>query len=476
MEANRAMNLAGDGDKISLRRRRLWGALKIALALAAWTMASLSLISLYQDSANGVGYDFYEAWVGGDVLRTSQAAGYVGAVDLYSDKAFHEIGKRYEALAQTKSRRLRLAAPARRGLYTASTPFLYWVFSILTPGDYDRVFNAYRLIAMGCLVVSIAAVGWRQRYSIAGIGAAVMLAALTNAAYSDFIVANINCPQLAACLAYLFLRDQARRRASIAWVLYTVAGVVMGMLIALKPNLLMLPLLLGFSGIVSARWRSVFVETAGLAIGLATAVAVSSWRFGSLAWWLDWTRMIQKLGSQLSMPSGYGNISISRSLLELTDKNFFVPLAIFVMLCAVGAIWLGTRHKEGRAARDAQPLTGAQDRDMEFRRDLTLFGLAETMTFITSGLAWLHYPILIFPFVMLLTSRPMPRETGNARKIVRYVIAAIVILLLMFPPVPSIQWYLPIKINQTPLLLIVCAQIATVLSFGMGLWLVLGNE
>jgi hypothetical protein len=264
----------------------------------------------------------------------------------------------------------------------------------------------------------------------------------------------------------------------------------MGMLVAFKPNLLMIPILLGFSELASKRYRDVLADLTGLTIGLATAVAVSSWRFGSLGCWFEWAHMIQKLGSQLSMPSGYGNISISRALFEATGRNLFGLLTMCVLACALAAIWFGRLS----VAWTARPCTVVDDRkikdmggppvpldfslnhldrcrrDIEFCRELALFGLAETMTFMTSGLAWLHYPILIFPFVMLMARPNISPSVGTIGRVIRYTVVTFLVVLLMFPPVPSIQWNLPFQINQSPLVLIRCMQAAIILSFGMGLW------
>ena len=386
------------------RELRLWRAFTALFAVIACVAAIAGVRSVYDRAEKAFGYDFYQFWLGGDALRAHQAAGRHGVLELYTDAAHYKLGAQYVEMARHASRRQRDAAASRSVVDTASSPFFYWVFSIVTPGDYDRDYRVYIVFSISCMVGVIAFLAWRLGYSIGGAAAALALATISGPVHGDYTVINFNFPDLAICCLYLLFREwgkawNARHRGAVgghwralAW--FTAAGILMGSLAAFKPNLILLPALLGVSGLVARRCRGVLAEAGGFAMGLAGAVAVSSWAFGGLSCWAAWGRVLRNLGSRPTMPSLYGNFSITRNIYEATGHDLVGLFSAIGIALAIGAIWLGRRR------RGVSPPMPA----IEFRHDLAIFGLAVSVTLLSSGLAWVHYPILLFPFLMLVAS------------------------------------------------------------------------
>jgi hypothetical protein len=468
------------GYRASRRERRLWRVFKTTLAVVTCLAAIQGVRSVYERAAGGFGYDFYQFWLGGDALRAHVASGSRETLDLYTDAAHIKVGAQYVEMAKTKSRRQREAADDRQVVDTASSPFFYWVFSILMPGDYDREYRIYIVFSVACMVGTIVAFAWRLKYSIAGIGAAVALAAMSAPVHSDFNVVNFNFPDLAICLFYLLIRERARNATRLAPALFAAAGVVMGALAAFKPNLLLFPVLLGVSGLISRRWSQVLAEAGGFGGGLVGAIAVSSWAFGGISCWIAWGQVVLALGSQPTMPSVYGNFSVTRNIYEITGRNFISLFSAIGILLAIGAIWLGRRSYDspgtpaGTLVATSQPFPPkARDPsagDIEFRHDLTIFGIAVSVTLLSSGLAWVHYPILLFPFLLLVGSCIRRGKAGITSGVMRYVLLAVVVVLLMFPFPDDIRRLLPFHIANDIRTWIHCSQAAVAVTLGLGLW------
>jgi hypothetical protein len=212
---------------------------------------------------------------------------------------------------------------------------------------------------------------------------------------------------------------------------------------------------------------------------LIVAVALASRAFGGLSCWSAWGRIVFALGGQMDRPSVYGNFSITRDIYEVTGRNLVSLFSIGGILISVGAIWLGRRPSRPDEPRDAaffpssRPyppnVRDACSRDIEFRSDLAIFGIAVAVSLLSSGLAWVHYPILLFPFLLLVGSRDRSGSVGIASQIVRYGLLLIVIGLLMYPPPQEIRNLLPFYIAVNIYTWNHCCQAAVVITLGLGL-------
>jgi hypothetical protein len=503
--------------------------LKIFLTLAIWLLAIESVITLCRSSAGNFGFDFYLFWVNGDIVRHN-AGLHPPALSIYGHDAEHTWGRRYLELARDKSFHQRQAAANWPTLETICSPFFYWVFSVLSPRDYDHALTVFGIVSLTSLLLAIVLLSWRLKFSIAGIGAAVALAALSAPVFSDFQVNNINCPQLLACAIYLLLRDRARKRGG-STMRFTLAGAALGLLIAFKPNLLLVAILLGFSGLFTRQWKSLIAESTGFFSAIALAVAICSWRLGGVSCWIDWLHITRELGSVPTKASAYGNFSLTRLIYEETGKNLVGIAAAISIAVATIAIWRGrtgispapsplysreragvrgdfgscaTRENplspqplrtaaearivgsaprtalavRGETVRGADPTRvhpGESDarRDREFLYDLTIFAIGASITFLAAALAWVHYSILLFPFLLMLASPIFNKRLGLRSNLARYFILSAIVILFMIPLPPEVVELLPMKIKLPAGAFVHCAQAATLLALASGLWFAL---
>ena len=81
------------GARLSQREARLGRVFWIMLAIVTCLAALLGVESVCHEAAERSGYDFYQFWLGGDVLRARQAAGRHEVLDVYTYASHVEIGQ-----------------------------------------------------------------------------------------------------------------------------------------------------------------------------------------------------------------------------------------------------------------------------------------------------------------------------------------------------------------------------------------------
>lgn len=448
------------GDSAAKRgyRDSLTWLFKAILLVAVWAAAADGVLSSHQDGLadQHSGFDLYQYWVGGDIVRTYRDSKNTARLDFYSQKTFDEVGEQYWRQSQRTSFRQKRAADSRRVLHTVATPFLYWLFSLGSRVDYDVFYHYFVPATLICLYGTLAALAWVFRYSWTGIGATILFASLSTAVYSDMRVINLNGPQIAVFTIYILIRHLARRSARpTPWTI--VSGGIIGLLIAYKPNLALLALLLGLGRLLSER-RAFLSELIGVLAGFSAAVVISSLTFGGLQCWIEWFHAAGAVGSRPVIPTSYGNISLTRTIVEWTGHDITMPLTLFVVAIATGAVWFGGRGGDSTS------------KDIEFRRDLCMLGLAGPATWMVSGFAWLHYPIQAFPFLVLAGSR-LPRR-GLGADIVRFAMLATCIGCLLYAPPEDLGWVpMPHFSGATPERIMRASQIGVGLMFLLAIWI-----
>lgn len=462
---------ARDARQASRRERLLWRIFGVLLALATWTAAVGAIGATYRHGMASYGHDFYQFWLVGDVIRGYEPAPERPVLDIYSQQAFVEMGRRYAELAVNKPPRQRQAAAARATLHNLGTPFHYYVFSLLARGEYEAAFDRYILVSIGCLMAMIAALGWRLGYSVAGSGAATALAFWSAPVFSEFNVVNVNCLQIAAWVGYLMIRDQARQksRAAAFWLL--LAGILAGMLLVFKPNVLLVLPLLGLRRWLGAARREQLGEAVGLGAGIVMAVGVSAHAFGGLEIYSTAIKGVIELGKHPTTPSIMGNIALTRTILERTGWDLTMPLTALMVVMALAAIWHGSRRSLAANGANGAGSASKVGGRVEFQHDLAVFGIGCAISLLTAGLAWLHYPILIFPLLMLAGGMIRPTRIGMPATMGLLVLLAIAAGGLLCLPLIGALGDEGIRIRITPWTGVHCMQIALLATLAIGLWM-----
>jgi hypothetical protein len=344
--------------------------LRIVLIALAALCALYALASFWRQNERAAGLDFYIYFVAG------QLAGRDDVANIYDAEVQARIGEEYFARAQQSSSELRkYDAGRRRRLDLVSSPFLYSTLRWVSR-DYDRALTQYHVFLLACFAGGVLLLCRSVRLSWAA--SLFLLAALLlwyRGFEADLRVGNVNSIQLAVMAVFVWLSERARSSASA-----TRAGLpwfVLGLLIAFKPNLLLVPLFFVVARLTRREQRRLAIELAYGAAGVATAVVVAAVTYGPRVW-LQWvsaanafyhrlpTRMERNVTPALSWFHQYGEW-----------LSYVLAIALVLVVCVAIA----------RSKKDDPPL---------------LAGLGIAIYLLAANVVWLHYMVLVVPIAVAL--------------------------------------------------------------------------
>ena len=323
--------------------------LRLVLTALAALAACYAAATVWRQNERAAGLDFYIYFVAG------QLAGRDDVGNIYSAETQERVGEEYFERAQRSGSELRkYDAGRRRRLDLVSSPFLFTTLRWVSR-DYDRALTQYHALVLFCFIAGVlllcrtAGVPWWASL--------LLLAALLlwyRGFEADLRVGNVNSIQLLAVAV-------AVRFARVRWLVF-------GLLIAFKPNLLLVPLLF----LIAERRFAHLVQGA---IGGAIAFAAASISYGSPRVWLQWvsaasdfyhrlpTRMERNVTPALALFHQYG------------EWISYVLAAVLLGLVAV-------RRKRDDA--------------------LLLAGLGIMVYLLSANVVWLHYMVLVLPLAIAL--------------------------------------------------------------------------
>ncbi len=333
---------------------------RILFTLAAALAALYAVVVTWKQNEQAAGLDFYIYFVG------AQIAGRADVDNIYSAETQERVGEEYYERAQRSGSELRkYDATRRRRLDNVSSPFLYTTLRWVSR-DYDRALRQYHALVLCAFVAGVILLARRVKVSWAA--TLLLLAVLLlwfRGFEADLRVGNVNSLQLLAIGVAL-------------WCPPLLAGVVLGMLIAFKPNLLLVALLLGVSRIATRDWPRLRRELAGGAIGVSIAFVAAAINYGSPRVWLQWmtaaSEFIQRLQTRTER-----NVAPALELLQQYGTAW--SYAITLILVAIACIAIARRRKAD---------------------DALVAGVAIVIYLLAAPVVWLHYMLLALPLAIAL--------------------------------------------------------------------------
>lgn len=338
-----------------------------------------------------MGVDYYQFWIVG------RARERLHPDNIYSTQdrlRMADLGRELLKASPQPSQRMADSVEFRqRTIETFSTPFLYAIINTFASGQYDRDYDHFMNICLAALSFSIIAMGWSLRFSLAEslLFAAVVLL-WCEPLTSDLRVGNVNQLQLAGLSLYLLSRCRPKSA-----VMDFSGGLVLGLLVAFKPTLGVIPILLALAWIIDRRW--ITLQRQGIAAAMAAGVAlVAGCRFlNSWSAWSNWANALPDLEKVSDISVKIGNFSLAQVIIEATGGGLNISPILFILgLTLVGAALFLTRPGAPAHVDDGQ---------VWFERDFLVTALGCTMSVLVLRLAWLHYYILLIP-LLLYVLRP----------------------------------------------------------------------
>ncbi len=326
--------------------------------VVAVAVAVHAVVTVWRQNERAAGLDFYIYFV------NAQLAAREDIPDIYAPEVQDRVGEEYFERAQRSGSELRkYDAGRRRRLDNVSSPFLYTALRWVSR-DYDRALWQYHVLVLGAFVVGVLLLARRARIPWAA--ALFVLAGLLywyRGFEADLRVGNVNALQLLAIGVMLAV---------------PFPSVIAGALLAFKPNLLFVVILLLASRALARDWVRLRRELLGGAIGGLGAFAIASISYGTPRVWMQWitaanqfwhrlpTRMERNVAPALPWFGTYG-----------TWVSYAIAALLVVVVCAAMA-----RRK---------------------RVDELLVVAAGLLIYLLSAtVVWLHYMVLAIPAAIAL--------------------------------------------------------------------------
>jgi hypothetical protein len=373
--------------------------------LLAFLLAAYALVSAWDTSARPACIDYYQFWVVGRAVRLKESTDVYSAAerkrlgDVYWQRAVADSEARAPRATDGSARRApapitkRLqAANQRQELETFSTPWFYTVFGLFSGADYERSQDFFQRASLVAYAAAILLLARLLGFSLAA--AALLLAALLqwfNPFLDDTMAGNVNRMQLLVVVAFLGLECRARFPGR-----HVVAGVLLGSLLAFKPNLAAIAAVALLGWAFAGELRRTVESVAGIAGGIFLSVLVSARFFGSLAPWGSWSSELPRLmapGSPSAGDAREGNFSFARLLHDSAGITPGVALPLALLAATIVALVLERRR------RVSGPVPANGDRPS---RDVLLVGIGAVVSLLATELAWQHYFVAAVPLALVL--------------------------------------------------------------------------
>jgi len=342
-----------------------------------------------------VAVDYYQYWVVGEAISSMQIT------DIYDLNTEKVVREEFFKHAQKRN----LVHELRclyfwRNLKLNQTPFLYGLVHLISTGNFENDYEHFRLLSLAMYFGSIIILCHL-------LGNSIPLTLVLSVFFTSFFwpfkydlqFANVNGIQVGFLTLFIWIRS---KKDNFFWNL--TGGFLLGLSIALKPNVICSPALLLAFWLISRQFKLSLHESMGILCGMAIAVILPLAQFGGSCGWSQW---LKAFPSNEFLDSYAGKNFLSFFFNALNSKFLGI---IEIILCIIPAIFLWKRRKRylrinGSTFKDNICLT----------TERLLIGLGILIYLISGPLILGHYfllltiPILILsgPIKEKLTTRPL---------------------------------------------------------------------
>ncbi len=338
--------------------------LRIALMVLAALAAIYAAVLTWRQNERAAGLDFYIYYVNAQLAGRQDVDHTVA--NIYDRDVQARIGEEYYERAQRSGSDLRkFDAQRRRFLDSVSSPFLYTCLGWVSR-DYDRALSQYHVLVFAAFILGFLLIARALRLSWST--ALFLLAALLlwyRGFEADLRVGNVNSLQLLMLGASLLSPP-------------LLAGAFAGMLIAFKPNLILVPLLLAVARVASRDWPRLRLEVLGGAIGGVVAIVAAAIHYGSFRVWVQWVARANEFYHRLPTRAER-NVTPLLALFHEHGAWLSYVVALLLTIIAAIAIWRGRS-----------------------RDDVLIVGVAILIYVLSATVVWLHYMVLVIPIALAL--------------------------------------------------------------------------
>ncbi len=379
------------------------GAWKYPIArLVIPTVLAALVMSQFLATYEARGIDYYQQWL---VIHARQTP---GLTNIYNPNDRKAIGENARMMARQAGapRRLTEVVKVSDQLYenhlsATSTPAMPTWLGSLFSGDFERDFKRFSLASLIIYITGLLLLGQALGFTWP---AGLLIVALFTAVFEPFrfdvIDGNVNRIQAGMIGIYFWMTIRHQNR-----LLQILPGILCGLLVMFKPNLVMVPVLVALGWTLQRRWLTLGLQAGGCLIGVLVSIAIPWFYWGQLKTWPAWFARISQV-QQEPFAIETGNISIARVIFEHVGLNLSAPMTIALLIIATVVMAMAVMKQRSTAQDNSSTAT--------FNMAIVAYaiGLGGVIPILTPQVAWPHYLLLTVPMLLVVISNhPDPNNT-----------------------------------------------------------------
>lgn len=308
---------------------------------------------------------------------------------------------RLSAVPGTSARQRQVTSAVLRfydgSLSTTGTPFMLALTGSLSTGNYDRDVATFLIFSFLVFCISILVLCRLLRFSFAStLLALVLFLSWYQPLFSNLRNGNLSAIQLFVVTIFILLFGKSKTTAGT-----TIAGLVLGLGIMFKPNIVLILALSLTATLLRRDFKKIFRLLAGSSLGIAIALVYSSVFFGGFK---IWSQFIESVPNTLNLYTlNQGNFSVINLIHSSTGVDFSVIAMALLIALFFYLTWrsMGRTHQGGGEAR-----TSDRRDERNLHEVFLAAGIGAAIMLVSAWLTWLHYFILVIPLALFMM-RPM---------------------------------------------------------------------
>jgi glycosyl transferase family 87 len=369
--------------------------------------------------------------------------------DIYSKEGQKEVAKRHwqHSLLPATPKKQKLVTRYVIYFYqgridVTGTPFLYMIIGLLSGGNYEHDQMIFMVLSSMCFIISIIILCYIVKFSLLStLTLLLVFISLYLPLFSNLQVGNVNLVQLFIITLYIWAITRTEK-----YIYLVAAGLLLGVGIMVKPNIALIFILSSMMYLADKKYKNALMLFIGTTLSGFFSVLLSSLYFGKVDIWWDF---IRSLPATLSYyyPVVEGNYSITNLIYSITDIRMSLFFIIIFIAVFGYLVWITRRTGIDKEINPEKRQEHKQK--MVQNETFLVVGIGCVIMFISAGLTWLHYYILLIPLLIYLISL-----SHNNKKRKYAIIFKILpfIALFLFTKIPVLLFSFKSPYNQFVLL------------------------
>ena len=382
-----------------------------------------AVLQIYHFTLKQNGYDFYNFWIYGQELKHPIVRNF------YSNEFDRIVAQKYleKALKKEKNSKFRKAALWSSEIYekghvSAATPLFYAILSTIVSDDYDTDLAVFQFLSFLIFGLTIYAVSRALGNDYSTVFLTISFLFLFWAPFhADIEVANLARLQTGLLGSCILIWRCLNNRLG-----FILGGLLLGVSILLKPNIIGVPISLAVIWFMQRRYEKLLFILLGAFLGGLISITYSSIYIGSLVCWSNWFQALMAL-QQSPLPVSYHNLSLARLIEHYFGMDISIPILLGLFSSFIFCCWFAKKRRVQIRSHVSES---------ELIEDILGMGVGLLMIFMAFKVVWNHYLLLLAPvFVALISTAQIPdQNTENSIGVTMQLFAGLLFIIYALLP------------------------------------------